>query len=420
MRGCALLLFLLSTEPQKFGIRCVPCGQRVTNLRVEVLGLQDDLENRRDAAAAKLESIRALPFKTPLKVREGTRREYAAFVLENARRVYGTDLAAAEKGLKAIGLIPPRLRLELALTAQSGFAPKAFCWNGELLLLDPKATEDWFVNKMDLGLVDQHYSPKAPPTYDAQMALAALRMGDAEVAKHLLWHSGKLPEDHAKKLAEETAAWERGDSKLASAVVPRLFVRSADFTWRRGGVFAHALHALGGPAALDKAWASPPATTEHVLHPEKYLAGEKAATIDPSAAGEFLKGRGYAEVYRTTLGELGAALVLETHYSREDLSAATEGWAGDVFAVYEKAGEPPLVLWATEWDTGRDALEFHAEALRVAAKLALPESTLLNPVVLKGSSVAVAVNVPPDLREAFLAAVWTCARTRERTDRYGD
>ena len=42
-----------------------------------------DHEKRRDELASKLESLRGLKFKSPLVLRDGTRREYAAYVLEH-------------------------------------------------------------------------------------------------------------------------------------------------------------------------------------------------------------------------------------------------------------------------------------------------------------------------------------------------
>lgn len=378
---------------------------------VLALALQDGptLEQRRDALGAKLASLRGLAWKTPLKIREGTRTDYAAFVLGNARRLYGEDLAAAEKALKALGLLPPRIRLDLAITAQAGIGVKVFCSEGELVLLDPKAGDEWLVNKMDLGLVDQHFAPKAAATVDAQLALAALRMGDAEVAKHLFRHDGKLPDGLSAKLTEEARTWETADSKLASAVVPRLFVRTGDFAWRRGGAFAMSLHEKGG---LAGAWAAPPVSTEQVLHPGKYAASEAPAEIDLSKAGKFLESRGFKESYRTTLGELGAAVVLETHFPKDDLAAASEGWGGDTLAVYEKEGAPPLVLWATDWDREKDAEEFHAPALKIALKLMSADPQVMTPIERRGTAVALAVNVPKDVQDGLLDALWTCGVKR--------
>jgi hypothetical protein len=371
-----------------------------------------DADKRRDELATKLESLRGLKFKTPLALREGTRREYAAYVLENARRVYGTDLAAAEKGLKALGLIPPKLRLDVALTAQAGFGAKVFCAGGEVILLDPKAGDEWILNKMDLGLVDQHFVSSAAATFDAQMAWAALRMGDAEVVKHLIWTSGKITDETVKKVADETAAWEKGDSKLASAVAPRLFVRTADFPWRRGAVFALAQFTAG---KLDQAYARPPSSTEQVLHPEKYRADEKPVAIDPAPAEAFLASQGYKPGYRTVLGELGVAMVLETHFPREDLASVSEGWGGDLFAVFEKDGTEPLVVWLTEWDTEEDAIEFQAQAFRLMKRVLPPDSELVAPAMRKKTGVVFGVNVPKDLQDGLLDAAWKCKRTPART-----
>ncbi len=380
---------------------------------------QDGLEKRRDEAAARLEDLRGLRFKTTPAIRAGTRREYAAFALENARRVYGNDLAAAEKALKTLGLISSLLRLELALTAHAGLGVKVFCAKGEILVLDPAVGDDLLLNKMALGLLDQHHAPRGAPTYDAQMALASLRMGDAEAAKHLFWHRGKLPEGHARKLAEEAAEWEKGTSRLASAVIPRLFVRTADFPWRRGAAFAAALLAEGGLDRLNRAHAEPPVSTEQILHPAKYLAGERAVEIDLGALDEFLAGRGWRPAYRTVLGELGTALVLETHFPREDAAAASEGWGGDALALYEKEGRAALAAWTTEWDGEKDAEEFAGPAGRLAAALDRSGEGLRSSALRRKASVALLVNVPKDLHEGLVEALWKCTRKREKTETYG-
>ena len=385
---------------------------RAAAVLILILGAQDH-DKRRDELAAKLESLRGLKFKTPLVLREGTRKEYAAYVLENAKRVYGSDLAAAEKGLKALGLIPPKLRLEVALTAQAGFGTKVFCTGGEVLLLDPMAGDEWILNKMDLGLVDQHYAP--PPgadSFDAQMAWAALRMGDAEVVKHQIWTSGKISDETVKKVAAETAAWEKNDSKLASAVMPRLFVRGADFSWRRGAVFALGLQVQG---KLDAAYARPPASTKQVIHPDKYAANEKPVQIEAAALRDFLAAQEYKPVYRTVLGELGVAVVLETHFPQEELGAASEGWAGDSFLVFEKEGAAPLVVWITDWDREEDAVEFQAQAFRLMKRVEPPDSELGAPVLRQKSLVLFAIHVPKDLQDGLLEAAGKCTRTRAKS-----
>jgi hypothetical protein len=381
---------------------------------------QDGLAERGEKLAARLEELRGLRFKTPLKLREGTRADYARYVLENARGVYGDDLATAGAGLKALGLIPKVLRLDLALTAHAGFGVKVFCHGEELVLLDAQAGDDWVLNKMALGLVDQHHAPKVPATYDARMALSALRMGDAEVVKILVLYQGKVPAELAPRLATDAREWETSGSRLAGAVVPRVLLRTADFPWRRGALLALAIHAKGGFAELDRAYARPPASTEQALHPEKYLADERPAELDPAPAEQLLAGAGWKPAFRTTLGELGTASVLETHFGREDLAAASAGWGGDALLISEKADAPALVLWLTEWDAESDAEEFLAEARRLAARLTPAESGLAAGAWRRKTSVLVAANVPRDLRDGLLEAAWTSKRRRGAESRFGD
>lgn len=372
---------------------------------------QDDLQKRGEALSARLETLRSLKFKTPLKVREGSRLDYARFVLGNARRLYGEDLGAAGEGLKALGLIPRALRLDLAVTTHAGFGVKVYCDDGELVLLDPKAGDDWVLNKMALGLVDQHHAPKIPPTYDAQMAFAALRMGDAEVVKCHVLYPAKLPEDLVASLSAGAKEWETSGSKFASAVVPRVLVRTGDFPWRRGAIFALTLHAKGGFAALDKAYARPPASTEQVLHPEKYAAGEAPVAVDLAPAVDVLKSAGWTEAFRTTFGELGVALALETHFSREDLAAVSEGWGGDTLLVFTKDEHAPVVIWASVWDREEDAREFHAQASKLAPKLAQPAGAQR-----RGSAVVLVAGLPAALLDRLLDEAWKGTRDGKPLD----
>lgn len=366
----------------------------------------EGLEARRDAWAKRLEALRGLRFVEPLRIREGTRVEYARYVLSGARRLYGSDLDAAGAGLKALGLIPRLLRLDIAITARAGFGVKCWVDGGELVLLDASAGDDWILNKMAVGLVEQHHAPAAEATFDGQMALASLRMGDAEVVKYLVVHGGTLPKGFAARLRDEARDWEVSGSKFASAVAPRVLVRSADFPWRRGGAFAAALHADGGFAALDRAWARPPVSTEQILHPEKYAAGEAPVRVGLPQTVDRLKAAGWTYRFRTVLGELGTALVLESHLPREDHEATAAGWGGDTVAVFEKDGGTPATAWATVWDTASDAEAFHRSAVALAERLASSDPPRVSRAERRGATVLLLLQAPPELFEALRAAAW--------------
>jgi hypothetical protein len=376
---------------------------------------QAELEKKRDAAAKAVEAIRGAAFASAIPVRMGERKEYGQNALDNARLLYGEDLGAAERALKALGLVGGRISLEKALPilAMSG-RPQVFYRKGELLFLDPATPEDELVYKLTVALLDQKRdyrgaAAKLGSSFDAQLALAAVHQGDADMTKRLYWAKKKLSERHAdghlKALAAEAEKWEREDSKWASAVAPRILVRAGDFLWRRGGIFMEAVRDAGGIEAVEKVYGSPPASTEQVLHPEKY-GKEPPAAVDAKPLEEALVAAGWKLVYRSTLGELGTAIFLETHL-KDAVAKQSEGWGGDAVLYFEKDGKG-LAAWATEWDSADDAVEFQAAAQRVSLAMSPSEKDVNNLVLRRGTSVAVLLGVPKGAQDALLEALWKC------------
>ena len=111
------------------------------------------------------------------------------------------------------------------------------------------------------------------------------------------------------------------------------------------------------------------------------------------------EGGGVLEVH------LGTALVLESHFPKEDLAAVSEGWAGDTLAVFAKDGAAPLVLWATAWDRDADAVDFHGQAVRLAGRLAQAEAGTSG-AQRRGSVVLLSLNLPGGLLDKALDAAW--------------
>ena len=119
-----------------------------------------------------------------------------------------------------------------------------------------------------------------------------------------------------------------------------------------GRDFAREVWSRGGWDALRQAWSRPPASTEQVLHPEKYFSGESPRVPDLPYAPP--SGRVINE------GVLGEVLIRT--FLGEGSDAAAAGWGGDLFRVFDVSGRT-LLVWASGWDTPADAREF-AEAAR--------------------------------------------------------
>jgi hypothetical protein len=140
-----------------------------------------------------------------------------------------------------------------------------------------------------------------------------------------------------------------------------------------GRDFARALQERGGWDAVRAAWSAPPASTEQVLHPEKFFAHEPPRAVRISYAPP--KGRVLAE---GVLGELLTRTLLAGGGTEEpagfvkDASAplptddevekAAAGWGGDLYRAWDVGGHTVLV-WRSEWDRPEDARKFQ-DALR--------------------------------------------------------
>ena len=129
----------------------------------------------------------------------------------------------------------------------------------------------------------------------------------------------------------------------------------------RGRAFVFALKRHGGWDAVNRAYINLPASSEHILHPDKYIAGEKSEEIAlPALAREPFAGD-WESLDRNTLGELGFRNIFNAFdLNVETAHAAAAGWHGDQYAVFKHRQENNTFALAlfTTWDTERDATEF--------------------------------------------------------------
>jgi hypothetical protein len=378
----------------------------------------EDLPRRRDVLSARVQDLRGEKIGDPIPVEIGSKKEGAGLALDGARELYGGDLAGFERVLKALGLISTALKLERAIPLFAAGSMKSYAAGGTLKVLDPALPDDELVYRLTLVLSSRLLAgaPAADGSFDARMARLAVQHGDADMTKQLFWAG--LPvngrradaEAHLKRLIEGAEKWERETSGFAGLVAPRFLVRSGDFMWRRGGIFMETMRQNGGGGRLRYVYKHPPETTEQILHPEKYIRRERGTILEFPALETLMADRKAPKVFRTTLGELGTALLLES-LDRTTKAEGSQGWAGDRLMAWAE-GDRTVIVWAGLWDEEKDAKEFedaasaaafaingrddHARAFVVRGKSA---------IIRDGPATVFVMNCPADLKDRVIASV---------------
>jgi hypothetical protein len=268
------------------------------------------------------------------------------------------DLAIADAELRLLGLLEPGQSLEQVATDVSAGALAYYDPRSEELFLlgdavpaGPELAEFILAHELTHALEDERFGlPRSHGLSDDRtLAEAALVEGTATAL--MIRYARRNLDPIA--LAAELAGLDSG----ATAELPRFAEAEVEFTYLEGAEFADELIRLAGDWTLvDYAYEKRlPATTEQVLHLDKYLEREPAARValPPAAVGLRLREAG-------TFGELDVRALLGAFaVPRRDRAAA--GWGGGRTARYTgPAGEAIAVVLT--WDTALDAAQWDAAA----------------------------------------------------------
>ncbi len=206
-------------------------------------------------------------------------------------------------------------------------------------------------------LQDQHFDLDAlreqtGEDWDAELALTALAEGDATLAMvdYMTRFIGL-----ADLLEIDLAEIARLSGEMEE--FPEALQQELSFPYEAGVGFASTLLDAGGWPAVDNAFGAPPSTTEQILHPEKYLAGEGGREVVlPNVVTDL--GEGWQLQASNSLGEFLLGNHLDTQLTRAEAAAAASGWGGDRWALYSDGAAGELLLLVVEWDAPGELDEF--------------------------------------------------------------
>jgi hypothetical protein len=320
------------------------------------------------AVSREVAAIRRLEWLRPVDFQVSDRATIRRFAQASLDREMSPDQWAAYQALlQHCGLLPAGVELRdlvVRLYAEqvAGYyepARKTFYLADWLPRLIQRAV---VAHEATHALQDQHYDlvgwmAEVAPTEDGALARAAVIEGDAMVAMlaYLLGPMGTRPEglpDVGQLLAGEAGAVGQGFPTFAAAppALQRLFL----FPYVEGSAFVQAGLRHGGWPAIDALYADPPASTEQILHPERYW-DER----DLPRAAELPAGMPGAPWISGSWGEVGIQIILAAALA--DTAAvldAARGWDGDRYALFRRDGAPPALAWTLLWDTPGDAERF--------------------------------------------------------------
>ena len=310
-----------------------------------------------------------------------------------------SDLQFSEATLIALGLLPQGSSLrDLTLDLQGNNVAGYYSPDKDELFVVSRsgrlgpAEEVTYSHEFTHQLQDQNFDldklgTDAVNQSDRALAQLALIEGDA-VSVQNRWTTANLTPEEMGQLLNASL-----DPEALAALqrAPAYLRESSLFPYLTGNPFVESLIAGGGYQAVNAAFAKPPVSTEQVLHPEKYDAGEAPKVLQIPTLFDPGLPAGWKALGQDTLGEFVLRLwLIQGGVAATQATTAAAGWGGDRLELYQSPGGTSLLL-VTAWDGLPDASEFAA-----AAKVALPALGLKGDVVLDGRSPTVYVAVGGD------------------------
>jgi hypothetical protein len=249
------------------------------------------------------------------------------------------ELRQTEVFLKALGLVEPDVDLVEAMRALLGGGVVGFYdpESAELVVRGAALTpyvKTTIAHELVHALDDQHHDLDRPEYDDADdeigFGLSAVAEGNARRIESA-YRDGLTEDEQQQATSEEVALG--ADFDIGS--IPLVLIDLIGAPYTLGEVFVGDVIASGGDEALAAAFEAPPRTSEQVLDPDRYLAGEAAIEVPrPEVPGEV--------VDEGSVGALLVLLVLADELGMDEARQAATGWGGD-WGVAWRDGERSCV-----------------------------------------------------------------------------
>ena len=279
-------------------------------------------------------------------------------------------VAANERFYKAFDLLPPDASLgDLTVEMLSGGVAGYYRDDQKTLYVVSRSGEVGanekitFAHEFNHALQDQHFpifkdQEGVTNRSDWLLARQAVYEGDSSLLMTLWASENFTPAEFQDLLAQGL----NDPSSQMLERMPAILRETLLYPYTTGLTFTQGQYISGGGwAGVDALYANVPETTEQVLHPEKYQAGEGPVEIDVPDDFTARIGPDWKLALDDTFGEFQTGVWLRDAEAANATEAAA-GWGGDRVLVLDGPGDAWATVLASEWDTAADAAEFEAAA----------------------------------------------------------
>ncbi len=289
------------------------------------------------------------------------------------------EIRAEELTLKKFGLVPQDFDLAKntvdLLTEQ---AAAFYDYDKKKLFITATTPSDTqepvLAHELSHALADQNFNlakfiRQGRKSDDGSTARMAVMEGQATwmMSEYLARKMGQSLRNSPELVSTMSSLSESGGGQYPVFDQAPLYERvSLVFPYTKGMLLQTAVLEHDGKTGFAEVFRKPPASTQQILHPEKYFTDVKPA--DPPLP-EVKLPRGYKGLVGGTLGELEHGILLEQYLGRERAAELAPHWRGCNFELQESKKEGRVVLrYAAEWDSEDAARRYFAAYREILGK----------------------------------------------------
>jgi hypothetical protein len=331
--------------------------------------------------------LTGMPADEPVEVTVKTRAEFRDFLIRTVETEYpDEELYRRGRCLGGFGLLPEDYDLEAGLIDLIGeeagglYDPrgKVFCGISDLppMLKSPMYQDMIVSHELTHALQDRVIdivaeSEVALKNLDYEYAFRAAIEGMATVVMVAYMNQLKLDQ------LPDTRSFMRGgfeqrskDPNLKVLYASPKYLREVMISpYAEGGAFVQAWLGANPERKLVSLFERIPASSEQVLHPEKYEEPDDPTDIDLSAVDGVIP-ESWNPFYTNTLGEFDLLTLFTLHdVTAPDAQDLASGWDGVRFEAYDDEYGRLVIVGSSVWDSEPDAAEFETGFSQILAEL---------------------------------------------------